>query len=650
MERAVAAPRPSRAVREALAALGVRHLVLAIHDASLPGGGSDDLGRGTPASAASLGFAAFARELGFDALQLGPQGLTDEDDASPYMGSLFSRNPLSISLGRLAESGDEWGDLLSPRQVAAFAAARPAGAERRVPYAFVFRVQREALGAAFERFEKNRAAGDARARVLDEQLHGFQREAAPWLEPDALYEALRTEHRGREWSRWEGPRAELDRSLCDAARSTPLLEERRAELARRHEPALRFYRFVQYLAHAQHFRFREETARIGLQLYGDLQVGVSPRDTWRHTGVFLAAYRLGAPPSRTNPEGQPWDYPVLDPGSHPRDGGSGGATRFVIARVEKMFSEYDAVRIDHPQGLVCPWVYRAGQADPLRAVQQGARLFSSPDLPDHPELARYAIVRRSQLNPDARVRRYDDDWITDLEPEQVDRYAVLFDRVVEVARRMGGGDPPLICEVLSTLPAPLRHVLERHDLGRFRVTQKADLSNPRDVYRPENAEPHDWVMFGNHDTPSLWNLLDRWQETGLAAARAAQAARSLEPSGPVREAFRARLIVEPGLLAHAEIAQLFASPARNVSIFFSDLFGQSEVYNRPGTVSAENWSLRLPPDWRDAYAQRLRRDRALNVPLALWLALRAQPGAGPRELLRALREEAERPRRGPPLP
>ena len=635
--------RPSRAALEALETLDVDRLVLAIHDASLPGGGDDDIGRGTPASPEALALAGFARAAGFDALQLGPQGLTDEDDASPYTGALFSRNPLTISLARLSEPDGEWGELLPPRQRSKLAEARPPGADRRVPYGPVFRAQRAALAAAFERCEKRCAAGDAGALRLAAEIEGFRREAASWLEPDALYEALRLEYGGRDWSRWDGPRAALDRTLGDCSRREGPHEARREELARRHGPVLRFYRFVQFLAHDQHRRFREETSRLGLQLFGDLQVGVSPRDTWRQPGIFLDGYRLGAPPSRTNPDGQPWDYPVLDPQRYVgADGTMGAALRFVAARVEKVFAEYDAVRIDHPQGLVCPWVYRADAPDALRAVQQGARLFSSPDLPDHPDLARYAIARPSQLNDDPETPRYDDHWVAELDDEQVEQYALLFDRIVEVGRRNGRARPALICEVLSTLPNPLARVLARHDLGRFRVTQKADLSDPLDVYRAENAEPRDWVMFGNHDTPPLWHQLEEWRAEGRLEARAAHAARCLEPSPASRDQLQRVLITAPGLLAHAEIAQLFASPARNVSIFFADLFGVQEIYNRPGTVSPENWSLRLAPDWREAYAARVREDRALNLPLALWLALRSRRAGAPHELLRALAVEAER--------
>jgi 4-alpha-glucanotransferase len=653
----------SRAVADARSALGVDRLSLAIHDACLPGGSDDDIGRGAATSRAALDLAAFARATGFDALQLGPPGLTDEDDPSPYMGTLFSRNPLSISLGRLADPTDEWGALLPAERLAAFVAGRPPGAERRMPYASVLRTQRAALGLAFEQFERRCAAGEPEAGVLAGRLQDFAREHAAWLEPDALYQVLRDQYGGRHWMHWQGPDAAVDRSLGEDAVHLPGPAARRREITARAGPALRFYRFVQLLAHEQHARLRRDCRALGLELIGDLQVGVSPRETWRAPGIFLAGYLLGAPPSRTNPDGQPWSYPVLDPdacvpGASDRDAtrgggaadptrpGDGPALRFVSARVAKMLAEHDALRIDHPQGLVCPWVYRADEPDALRAVRAGARLFSSPDLPDHAGLRRYAIASRGDLTDDPAVARYDDHWVVRLAPAQVERYARVFDRVVEIARRHGAPRHVLLCEVLSTLPHPLERVLERHDLGRFRVTQKADPANPLDVYRAENAEPHDWIMFGNHDTPPLWRLLEEWRRDGRLEGRASQAAFRLASSPASREALRGRLLAEPGLLAHAEIAQLFASPARNVSVFFADWLGLTEIYNRPGILHPENWTLRVPPDWQAVYPARLVEDRALNLPLALWLALRARPDGAPPGLLEALRREAEALRGG----
>jgi hypothetical protein len=59
-------------------------------------------------------------------------------------------------------------------------------------------------------------------------------------------------------------------------------------------------------------------------------------------------------------------------------------------------------------------------------------------------------------------------------------------------------------------------------------------------------------------------------------------------------------------------------------VFFTDLFGMRELYNRPGVISPDNWSLRVPADYQRLYRERLGRNRAINLPLALAAALRAR--------------------------
>jgi hypothetical protein len=95
------------------------------------------------------------------------------------------------------------------------------------------------------------------------------------------------------------------------------------------------------------------------------------------------------------------------------------------------------------------------------------------------------------------------------------------------------------------------------------------------------------------------------------------------------------LAEDRGLLVHAQFADLFASPARNVMVFFPDLFGLREAYNVPGTVGPKNWSLRVPPAYADDYGERLRAGRALDLPRVLAMALRAR-GIEDGDLLRGL--------------
>jgi 4-alpha-glucanotransferase len=568
---ALASPATREPVRSALERLGIRRFLLGIFDRSIPVEPDEDTGAGSPYGRGGARFLEFARCLGFDGLQLGPQGDTAAGRPSPYDAAGLARGVVALALAPLAEAA--WAGLL-PR-AALEARVRGGGGlpADRLDHDRVLAAHLGGLAEALAALRSRR--GEPAVAAVAERFEAFERAHAGWLEEDRRYEAA---HGG-------GP----------------------AELRR----------FGQFVAHEQHAQLRARARAMGLRLYGDLPIGLSERDAWLHRGLVWVAYRMGAPPSRTNPEGQPWGYPVLDP-AQPE------ATRaLVAARFRKLFGEYDGVRIDHPHGYVCPWVYDATDPDPGRAVRAGARLFSSPRLPDHPALARFAIARPEQLNPDAATPRHADDWVVDLDDAQVARYGAVIEAILDVARENGAGPEELPCEVLSTLPYPLARVLARHGLGRFRITQKADLRNPADVYRSENAAPQDWILIGNHDTPPIWRLADAWSESDRRA-RAAYLAGRLAPEPERRTALAARLASDPRWLVQAQIADLFVGPARQVMIFFTDLFGLREPYNRPGVVSAENWSLRLPAGFDAEYERRAAELWAPHLPLALSLALRAR--------------------------
>ncbi|ADO75597.1 4-alpha-glucanotransferase [Stigmatella aurantiaca] len=621
---------PRQLIASALEALDVRNLVLSIHDPCFPSEPEEDTGRGSPYTRGATRFLEFIRELGFTGIQLGPQGQTSESNASPYDATLFSRNVLNIPLAPL--TGEENGGLLPAGRLEALVSSRPVREGPGPRYRYAFRAQRAALDEAWEVLQRARGQGALRPGMREQvrRFEDFARENQDWLLRDALFEALCVEHGQRDWRQWAG----REGAAHDARLLAPLPGEDGACEARikavraKHAALFERYAFHQFLVHGAHGQLRERAARGGLKLYGDLQIGFSLEDAWAWQGLFLRTYLMGAPPSRTNPEGQPWNYPVLDPSRFfaPREGLSpehraGPVLRFMEARMDKMLGEYDGLRIDHPHGLVCPWVYRADAPDPLRAVQGGARLLDSPALPDHPELARYAIATAAQL--DVSVPRHADGWVRTLTPEQVRQYSVLIDTIVTSARRHGRHLTDLLGEVLSTQPYPLQRVLAQYGMGRFRVTQKANLKEPADVYRSENAAPEDWVMVGTHDTPPLWRVAAGWREMGTFREQADYLAWRLHPEAEGREDFARRLREEPGLLEQAKFADLFASRAQNVSIFFADLLGMTEVYNVPGTVNEENWSLRVPADYARAYPEKLGRGAALDLPRVLALALRA---------------------------
>jgi 4-alpha-glucanotransferase len=596
----------SAVVADGLRALDVRELTLVVHDASFPAEEDEDIGRGAPGSRGALRFLRFVRELGFTGVQLGPDGQTPPDDPSPYRSAALPKNPLSIALGPLADE-TAWGGVLSAEALRAAVRARPSGAREHVAYTVARSAHETALRAAFKTF----TTGTSHARAaLREAAQRFERENASWLERYELFEPLAAAHGTRDPRQWPAG----DRDLWSDGWSD---DARRRALRAAHAPAIAFFRFAQFVADAQRRRFASVAREIGLRLFADLPIGLAPEDVWCHRGLFLDDWRMGAPPSRTNPDGQAWDYPVFDPRRY-RD----AVLRFLDGRLDRVFAGADGLRIDHPHGLVCPWVYDAHDPDPGRAVQAGGRLFESPDRAD---LAAFALVGEDQLAPSQP--RHADGWVTRLTAAQEDAYAVLIDAVLAAARRHGHGVDAIACEVLSTLPLPLERVMARHGLGRFRVTQKAKLDDPHDVYRTENARPEDWVMVGTHDTPSIWTVVDGWRTSGQLVARAAHLASRLAPSERDREPLAQAMVEDPGELVHALFADLLACPARHVMIFFPDLFGLRASYNVPGTFGPHNWTLRVPPDWAKGVA--------LDLSRAIAMALRAR-GVRDEQLLAGL--------------
>ena len=596
---------PQTKIDEALRALGIELLVLNIHDVSFPSRADEDVGRGSPYSAGGRAFLAFVRELWFSGVLLGPQGQTSRGNRSPYDGSVFSKNVLSIAMSELASP--RFASLLTAAEIAASVAATPSG-DSRAHYTHAFDTQHRLLRLASERLWARGGAGDRVASELIEAIAAFAA-GAPWLAHDARFEAFAELHGTDDWLAW--PRGDHEPS-----------EARIAEIEAAYAPTLHAYQLGQYVLDKLHRALRDDVTRpLALSLYGDLQVGLSLRDRWCRMDLFLPRYRMGAPPSRTNPEGQPWGYPVFDPKQVL------GPLAFVRARTTKLFAELDGLRVDHPHGLVCPWVYDSEQPDAMAAVVAGARLFESPF---HPVLGPYSIVDRDQI--DTSVPAYDDDHVRALRPEQISKYDKFFSVVMGAAAEAGREPADVLCEVLSTCPEPLHAVMNLHGLGRFRVTQKASLTNPEDGYRGENAESRDWTMIGNHDTDPLRAVVARWEKAGTLAARAEYLATRL-PVTP--EA----LVGSPARLAEAMFAELFVGPAANVIVFFGDLYGEEHAFNVPGLVSDTNWSLRVPRAFREAYEARVAAGTALSIPRALALAMKARGEAfvaSHAELLEAL--------------
>lgn len=631
-----------QAIQNAKQALGIERLCLITPVGSLPKT-QNDTGIGSLLGATD--FFRFATRLGFDTYQLDPPGKRKRDDASPYIGTVFSLDPLtSIDLAPLTT--EDWGNMLSRETFERIVANNAQKDGARTAYHYIFDEQHQALQEVYETFRRNLGGHIqnpllrglfllARIFIPSRQNQGIDRlngeyqeflaHNRDWLKQDALYEALIHEYGNDHYPSWKGTKANLDRHLFNPRNEAEAdqVQARIRELEQQYAPVIGAYQFSQFIAARQREEFKRIGAQQGFRTMADRQVAFSDRDRWAYQKLFLPDWSMGAPPDVYSANGQGWGFPVPDPEKlfNP-DGSLGEGGKLLYRLYEKMFEENPGgLRIDHIVGLIDPWVYPAK----YQSAKAGARLFSSPE---HPVLGQYALVSGQDLDwekapDDARRVQWDA-----LSPEVVDRYARIIDRILLPAARQAAqqnGVPMSIqCEDLGVLTHPVLKVMEARQLSGIGITQFVDPAQPEHPYRARNFKERTWAAVGNHDTQPIMDWAHKLVKNPEQAYRhAALLAEDLIPEPAEREGFIHQLMQDPAALTQAKWVELFAAPARNIQVFFGDWLGL-EPYNKPGSKADENWSLRIPRDFRKLYFEKVKRGEALNLPEVMLQALKAR--------------------------
>ncbi len=333
-----------------------------------------------------------------------------------------------------------------------------------------------------------------------------------------------------------------------AKRDPNALTLARRELA----DAIEMYGYWQYIAHRQWSEMRAYASSRGAFIGGDL--AFSPRgdsaEVWANQEEFDLSRTVGAPPDGFNPKGQRWGLPLPN-WSAMRAAGF----KVLRARARHASTLYDLLRIDHVIGL-----YRTFN-------------FGS-------ELAAPGVFTPANEN---------------------DQLAQGEEVIGAIKQEAGATE--LIAEDLGTVPQWARASLTRLGVPGYKVMQwERDWGKPDEPFlNPATYPTLSLATTGTHDTEPLtvwWHsqtIADREKfvrELGLEAK--ANPRRMLEESA--RDAI---------------LTMLYAAPSKLVIIPIQDLFGWSARINRPGTVSAWNWTYRIP-----LTLERMRRSRAIQADVA----------------------------------
>jgi len=306
-----------------------------LHPTALPG----STGIGTLGGEAR-GFVDFLAEAGFSYWQTCPLGPTGFGD-SPYQClSAFAGNPYLIDPDELMRLG-----LLRPEEVEF--SRTPPGA--RVDYGALWHLRPRMLHLASERFDGVRKGVEAEYGPMED----FERQQAAWLEPYALFRALKEHFHEEPWYLWPEDYRAYERAI-----QQPLNDSIQA--------AVEEHKRIQYFFFGQWRKLREYAASQKVRLIGDIPIFVAldGADAWQFPKYFQLDEQLhptavaGVPPDYFSETGQLWGNPLYDWKVLQKSGYSWWMERFRLN-----FELFDLVRIDHFRGFEAAYRIPAGAED-----------------------------------------------------------------------------------------------------------------------------------------------------------------------------------------------------------------------------------------------------------------------------------------------
>jgi 4-alpha-glucanotransferase len=310
-------------------ALKRRSAGILLHPTSLPGPyGIGDLG---PVAHVWVEMLARNKQTWWQVLPLGPPGAGD----SPYQSySAFAGNPYLISPDLLVQDG-----FVHPSDL-----GNVRFSQGKVDFGNVIKFKDWLLDRAWQAF--NRGAGEQ----LREPFERFAAEEASWLGDFALFMAIKGSHGGGSWHRW--PQALIRREPV-------ALDRARLELA----DAVGLHRFRQFLFYRQWNSLRDHAHRLGVRIFGDAPIFVSPdsADVWANPHLFSLdkdcrpKVVAGVPPDYFSATGQLWGNPLYNWDRMKADGYA-----WWVARIKANLRQVDLVRLDHFRGFEAAWHIPAG--------------------------------------------------------------------------------------------------------------------------------------------------------------------------------------------------------------------------------------------------------------------------------------------------
>jgi len=179
------------------------------------------------------------------------------------------------------------------------------------------------------------------AQDLSEALdfEAFQKKNAYWLTDFALFKVLKDKYQGQPWFSWEDKFKFRNRQALQ-------------DFFQENIETVTFQMWLQWILFQQMKDAQKYAAQNNILLKGDLPVLVSrdSADVWAHPEFFQLEYAAGAPPDMYAAQGQRWGMPTYNWGNIAADG-----YRYLKEKLQYAQEFYNILRIDHVVGFFRIW-------------------------------------------------------------------------------------------------------------------------------------------------------------------------------------------------------------------------------------------------------------------------------------------------------
>ena len=584
----------TKSLNEGLGLLG-KQVDVILHNASAPAVEAENTGIGSLFSRTSITkLFPFLKEHSISGIQQEPNGLRKVLDNSPYAPESGAKNIFMIPLEKLAS--DEYGNILSKKTFNAIVKNNPD--KENVNYPYVRSMYEVALREAYNNSKnspeflefkmQNESKYEAGAlyRVIS-KIHGDDNFAL-WGQVDNYsQDEIDKVAKATGMDNW----SEVDKNLYTHKNSAQS-KARIAELKTKYKDDYDYYIFQQMLLEKENAKVNKVSKETGINIIGDSPVAPTSVEAWTNQNLFIKGKAIGCPPDYFSPTGQRWGFPYFKPEEiFNKDGSLGKAGEILKKKYEDYFASFSGgIRIDHIIGLIDPFIYTVNSKE-MNAKNSG-RIYSI-------EGGKH-------------------------QKHSINEYAALLTKIIiPAAEKFGLDKKSIICEDLGDPNKPTQQVMKKLNLSGISVTQFD--------YRGSTAPERNVIMIGSHDNQSFLEFVKdffrskyNYDTNNRFMEKTRNLAEDTAPQNTSKDElnkYTAKLRKNPKEFIAASFAELFASPARRIQIFFSDFWGLGKTYNRPGTTQG-NWALRLDSDFEDAYYKAASEGKAPNLADAVARALR----------------------------